>query len=97
MDTRFTKLISDNESQEMGIQALKNHESKGDIDESTLADTQKLVPHKYWEYLDVFSKSKSEHMPLRKSWDHGIDLKEDFPLKKGRLIPLSVDEQSIPG
>ena len=32
-------------------------------------------------------------MPLRKPWDHGIDLKEDIPLKKGRLIPLSVDEQ----
>ena len=32
-------------------------------------------------------------MPLRKPWDHGVDLKEDFPLKKGRLIPLLVDEQ----
>ena len=92
MDTRFAKLISDNESQETWIQALKNHESKGDVDESTLEEAQKLVPRKYWDYLDVFSKSKSEHMPLRKPWDHGIDLKEDFPLKKGRLIPLSVDE-----
>ena len=32
-------------------------------------------------------------MLLRKPWDHGIDLKEDFPQKKGQLIPLSVDEQ----
>jgi len=32
-------------------------------------------------------------MLLRKPWDHGIDLKEDFLPKKGRLIPLSVDEQ----
>ena len=93
MDTHFTKLISDNESQETWVQALKNHESKGDVDESTLEDAQKLVPHEYWDYLDVSSKSKSECMPLRKPWDHGIDLKEDFPPKKGRLIPLSVDEQ----
>ena len=93
MDTRFTKLILDNESQETWIQAIKNHESKGAVDESTLEEAQKLVPHKYWECLDVFSKSKSKHMLLRKPWDHGIDLKEDFPLKKGRLIPLSVDEQ----
>ena len=93
MDTRFTKLISDNESQEMWIQALKNHESKGNVDESTLEEAQKLVPHEYWEYLDIFSKSKSKHMPLRKPWDYGIDLKEDFPPKKGRLIPLSADEQ----
>ena len=93
MDMRFTKLILDNESQETWIQALKNHESKGDIDESTLEEAQKLVPCKYWDYLGVFSKSKSECMPLRKPWDHGIDLKEDFTPKKGRLIPLSVDEQ----
>ena len=93
MDMWFTKLISDNESQETWVQALKNHKSKGDIDESTLEDAQKLVPHKYWDYLEVFSKLKSECMPLRKPWDHRIDLKEDFPLKKGQLIPLSVDEQ----
>ena len=36
---------------------------------------------------------KSECVLLRKPWDHGIDLKEDFPLKKGQLIPLLVDEQ----
>ena len=83
MDTHFAKLISDNESQETWVQALKNHESKGDIDKSTLEDAQKLVPHEYWGYLDVFSKTKSEHMLLRKPWDHGIDLKEDFPPKKG--------------
>ena len=93
MDTRFAKLISNNKSQETWIQALKNHESKGDVDESTLEEAQKLVPCEYWDYLDVFSKSKSERMPLRKPWDHRIDLKEDFPLKKGRLIPLLVDEQ----
>ena len=32
-------------------------------------------------------------MPVCKPWDHGIDLKQDFQPKKGRLIPLSVDEQ----
>ena len=89
----FAKLISDNESQETWIQAIKNHESKDDVDESTLEEAQKLVPHEYWDYLDVFSKSKSKCMPLRKPWDHEIDLKEDFPPKKGQLIPLSVDEQ----
>ena len=38
--THFAKLISDNESQETWIQALKNHESKGDIDKSTLEEAQ---------------------------------------------------------
>ena len=66
---------------------------RGDVDESTLEEAQKLEPREYWDYLDVFLKLKSEHMLLREPWDHGIDLKEDFPLKKGQLIPLSIDEQ----
>ena len=32
-------------------------------------------------------------MPVRKPWDHQIDLKTDFQPKKGWLIPLSVNEQ----
>ncbi|KIM56655.1 hypothetical protein SCLCIDRAFT_29409 [Scleroderma citrinum Foug A] len=83
VELRGTITMEYNESQEMWIQALKNHESKGDVDESTLEEAQKLVPHEYLECLDVFSKLKSECMLLRKPWDHGIDLKEDFPLKKG--------------
>jgi len=93
LETHFAKLLQENESQETWVQALKAHESKLTIDESTLEEAQKQVPKEYWEFLDVFSKKSSERMPLRKPWDHGIDLKEDFPPKKGRLIPLSVDEQ----
>ena len=32
-------------------------------------------------------------MPLQKSWDHAIDLKDTFKLKKGHIIPLSPTEQ----
>jgi len=93
LETCFAKLLQENESQETWVQALKAHELKVTIDELTLEEAQKQVPKEYWEFLEVFSKRLSEHMPLRKPWDHGIDLKEDFPPKKGRLIPLSVDEQ----
>ena len=58
MATRFAKLISDNESQETWIQALKNHKSKGDINKSTLEEAQKLVPREYWDYLDGFQSQK---------------------------------------
>ena len=33
-------------------------------------------------------------MPIRKPWDHTIDLKEMFKPKKGWLIPLSPEEQN---
>jgi hypothetical protein len=52
-----------------------------------------LVPKTYHQYLKVFSKKESERMPMRKPWDHAIDLKETFKSKKGRLIPLSPKEQ----
>ena len=32
-------------------------------------------------------------MPIRKPWDHAIDLKDTFKPKKGRIIPLSPQEQ----
>ena len=32
-------------------------------------------------------------MPLQKPWDHAIDLKDMFKLKKGHIIPLSPAEQ----
>ena len=32
-------------------------------------------------------------MPLQKPWDHAIDLKDTFKLKKGHIIPLSPAEQ----
>ena len=52
-----------------------------------------LVPKAYHKYLKVFSKKESEHMPVRKPWDHAIDMKDTFVPKKGRLIPLSPQEQ----
>ena len=32
-------------------------------------------------------------MPVRKTWDHAIDMKDTFVPKKGRLIALSPKEQ----
>ena len=95
LETRFAKLLRKIELQETWVQAVKIHEQKSEtpVDESLLEEAQRRVPHEYWKYLNVFSKTKSERMPVRKPWDHGIDLKQDFQPKKGRLIPLSVDEQ----
>ena len=54
---------------------------------------KELVPMEYHKYLNVFSKKESERMPIRKPWDHTIDLKDMFKPKKGRIIPLSPQEQ----
>jgi len=37
----------------------------------------------------VFEKKDLERMPTIKAWDHAIDLKEGFVLKKGKIYLLS--------
>jgi len=37
----------------------------------------------------VFGKVESERMPVRKVWDHAIDVKEDFKPSKAKVYPLS--------
>ena len=39
--------------------------------------------------MKVFRKVKSERMPVRKVWDHAIDLNGDFKASKARVYPLS--------
>ena len=54
---------------------------------------EELVPKEYHRFLEVFSKKESKCMSLWKPWDHTIDLKDMFKLKKGHIIPLSPAEQ----
>ena len=51
--------------------------------------TDEIVPKQSHKYLKVFEKNDSERMPMRKTWDHAIDLREGFVLKKGKIYPLS--------
>ena len=85
LETHFAKLLCKIEFQETWVQAVKIYKQKSEtpIDESLLEEAQKHVPREYWKYLNVFSKTKSEQMPVCKPWDHGIDLKQDFQPKKG--------------
>jgi len=57
------------------------------------ADTKKLVPEKFYKWIKVFGKKQSERMPTRKLWDHAINMKEGFVLRKGKMYPLSREER----
>ena len=52
-----------------------------------------MIPKKFHRWLKVFGKVESERMPVRKVWDHAIDLKEDFKAEKARVYPLSRNER----
>jgi len=43
---------------------------------------KKLVPQHFHKWKKMFGKVESERMPTRKPWDHTIDLKENFVLRK---------------
>ena len=65
-------------------------------EEEVEADHKKIkemVPQRFLKWRKVFGKVESERMPIRKIWDHAIDLKEIFKPQKGRIYPLSRDER----
>ena len=48
-----------------------------------------MVPKQFHWWLKVFRKVESERIPVRKVWDHAIDVKEDFkPSKAVRVEAL---------
>jgi hypothetical protein len=54
---------------------------------------EEMVPERFHQYLKIFEKKASERMPVRKVWDHVIDMKPGFEPKKAKIIPLSPQEQ----
>jgi len=54
---------------------------------------KRLVPQKFWKWKKVFGKRESERMPVRKVWDHAIELKEGFTPRKGKVYSLSREER----
>ena len=57
------------------------------------AEARKLVPEKFHRWIKVFGKKQLERMPTRKLWDHVIDVKKGFILRKGKVYPLSREER----
>jgi len=60
--------------------------------EEAMEDRRKvenMVLKRFHKWLKVFRKQESEQMPVRKTWDHAIDLQEEFVPRKGRIYPLS--------
>ena len=63
---------------------------KKDEDEEVL---KKLVPRRFWKWKKVFGKKESERMPVRKIWDHTIELKEGFMPRKRKVYSLLREER----
>ena len=82
------RLITEEEIAIVRIVAEKEEELDGE-DMIIVRKTEEMVPRWFHKYLKVFEKKDSERMPIRKAWDHAIDLREGFVLKKGKIYLLS--------
>jgi len=54
---------------------------------------EEMVPKQFHKWLKVFGKVESERMPVRKVWDHAIDLQDNFRVSKARVYPLFRNEK----
>jgi len=54
---------------------------------------KKLVAKRFWRWGKVFGKRKLERMPVQKTWDHAIELKEGFIPKKEKMYLLFREER----
>ena len=75
---------------------IEEKEEERDEEEEDLIELRtvgEIVSKQFYKYLKVFEKKELEKMPMRKTWNHVIDLREEFVLKKGKIYPLSKVER----
>jgi len=63
---------------------------KKNEDKETL---RRLVPRKFWKWRKVFEKRELERLLVQKTWDHAIELKEEFTPKKKKVYSLLREEE----
>uniref|UniRef100_A0A3B3RW46 DUF4939 domain-containing protein n=1 Tax=Paramormyrops kingsleyae TaxID=1676925 RepID=A0A3B3RW46_9TELE len=61
--------------------------------ESPNPSDQEVIPLKYREFADVFSKERAFNLPPHRECDCAVNLREGALLPRGRLYPLSVQEE----
>ena len=74
---------------------LNNQDQYGDSDYEDTKTWKAYVPEQLHKYGNVFSKHKSERMPLQKLYDHTIDFIEGAKLPKpAKIYPLSLAKKN---
>jgi len=75
---------------EKEIEIARIIEQKQDKKENLIEirTVEEMVLRWFHKCLKIFEK-KSERIPIRKIWDHAIDFREGFVVKKGKIYLLS--------
>ena len=56
-------------------------------------ETKRLVLERFHKQIYIFGKKTSKRMPMRKIWDHAIELKKEFILRKRKVYLLSREKR----
>jgi len=74
---------------------LNNQDQYGNLDYENTKTWKAHVPEWLHEYRNVFSKHKSERMPLQKPYNHAIDFIKSTKLPKpAKVYLLSLAERN---
>jgi len=82
---KFRKLTVEKEIEITRIIEKKQEEK----DLIKIRTVEKMVSRWFHKYLKMFEKKKLERILMRKIWDHAIDFRKGFVLKKGKIYLLS--------
>ena len=84
------RVIGKSERDEWKMLVEEKFDNEVEIDREKV---RKMVPQRFHKWLKVFKKVELEKMPVRKPWDHAINLREDFVPRKGRTYLMSREEK----
>ena len=54
---------------------------------------EEQIPKEFHEYSDIFSEEKAAWFPELQTWDHKIEMKENFVLKSFKTYNLTPQEE----
>ena len=70
------------------IERIMEEKENKEEDLIELRATDEIVPRWFHKYLKMFKKNL-ERIPMRKAWNHAIDLRKGFVSKKDKIYLLS--------
>ena len=83
LHNRAKRLATIDDEEREGLEYIHQAKVEALAAKKPVRTPEELVPKCYHSYLDIFSEKAASRFPLRKPWDHAIDLKDTFKPKKG--------------
>ena len=86
---RRIRAIEKSEKNEWKMLMKEKFDDKVELDREKV---RKIVPQRFYKWLKVFKKVELEKIPVRKPWDHVMNLRKDFVPKKERTYSILKEE-----